>query len=203
MDQWDLCPFSVTPAASLLSRCVSRGILSQEEIDSASSRLSPAFSSHLHEAEQRIKMQRELDQLQLEVELLQMEKQSADVTHSFYLTQRFQMLQMFCSHLQELLKDQNSLRQRLMKPLGRTNLPVQAHLHRFVVDVVKMLLDFIETLEENLNSVRCSPAARDHLTQLNTSLTQLLAHVADVESLSNQVLQRKEVHSSKQSDTSA
>ncbi|XP_049917815.1 HAUS augmin-like complex subunit 2 [Epinephelus moara] len=203
MDQWDLCPFSVTPAASLLSRCVSRGILSQEEIDSASSRLSPVFSSHLHEAEQRIKMQRELDQLQLEVELLQMEKQSADVTHSFYLTQRFQMLQMFCSHLQELLKDQNSLRQRLMKPLGRTNLPVQAHLHRFVVDVVKMLLDFIETLEENLNSVRCSPAARDHLTQLNTSLTQLLAHVADVESLSNQVLQRKEVHSSKQSDTSA
>lgn len=40
------------------------------------------------------------------------------------------MLQMFCSHLQDLLKDRNSLRQRLMTPLGRTNLPVQAHLHR-------------------------------------------------------------------------
>ncbi|TKS86253.1 HAUS augmin-like complex subunit 2 [Collichthys lucidus] len=196
MHQWDLCPFSVTPAASLLSRCVSRGVLSQEEIDSTSSRLSPTFSSHLHEAEQRIRRQRMLDELQLEMELLKMEKESADVTHRFYLTRRFQTLQMFCGHLQDLLKDQNSLRQRLMKPLGRTNLPVQAHLHRFVVDVVKMLLDFIETLEEKLISVRCSPTTRDRLTQLNASLAQLLAHVAEVESLSNQVLRWKEVRSS-------
>ncbi|TKS86262.1 HAUS augmin-like complex subunit 2 [Collichthys lucidus] len=162
----------------------------QEEIDSTSSRLSPTFSSHLHEAEQRIRRQRMLDELQLEMELLKMEKESADVTHRFYLTRRFQTLQMFCGHLQDLLKDQNSLRQRLMKPLGRFNLPVQAHLHRFVVDVVKMLLDFIETLEEKLISVRCSPTTRDRLTQL------LLAHVAEVESLSNQVLRWKEVRSS-------
>ncbi|KAK5857889.1 hypothetical protein PBY51_011101 [Eleginops maclovinus] len=202
MHQWDLSPFTVTPAASLLARCVSRDILSQEEIDSASSRLSPVFSNHLHEAEQRIRTRRRLDQLQLEMDLLKMEKKSADVTHSFYLSRRFQMLQMFCSHLQDLLKEQNSLRQRLMKPLGRTNLPVHAHLQRFVVDVVKMLLDFIETLEEKLTVVRCSPTAIDRLAQLNTSLTQLLAHVADVESLSNQVLQRREVHSSKQSDSS-
>ncbi|XP_054469357.1 HAUS augmin-like complex subunit 2 [Anoplopoma fimbria] len=203
MYQWDLSPFSVTPAASLLSRCVSKDILSQEEIDSASSRLSPAFSSHLHEAEQRIRTQRQLDQLQLQTELLQKEKQSADVTHSFHLTRRFQMLQMFCGHLQDLLKDQNRLRQRLMRPLGRTNLPVQAHLHRFVVDLVRMLLDFIETLDEKLNSVRCSPSAGEHLDQLNAALAQLLAQVAEVESLSSQVLQRKEVHSSRKSDSSA
>ncbi|XP_041810311.1 HAUS augmin-like complex subunit 2 [Chelmon rostratus] len=204
MHQWDLSPFSVTPAASLLSRCVSRGVLSQEEIDSASSRLSPAFSSHLHEAEQRIRTKRQLDKLQLEMELLKMEKESADVTHRFYLTQRFQSLQVFCGHLQDLLKDQNSLRQRLARPLGRTDLPVQAHLHRFVVDVVKMLLDFIETLEEKLISARCASTARDHLAQLNTSLAQLLAHVAEVDSLSNQVLRWKEVHSSSSlSDSSA
>ncbi|XP_075941327.1 HAUS augmin-like complex subunit 2 isoform X2 [Anarhichas minor] len=166
MLQWDLSPFSVTPAVSLLSRCVSRDVLSQEEIDSASSRLSPAFSSHLHEAEQRIRTQRQLDQLQLQTELLLTEKKNADVTHCFYLTRRFQMLQIFCGHLQDLLKDQNGLRQRLMRPLGRTNLPVQAHLHRFVVDLVKVLLDFIETLEEKLNSVRCSPSTGDRLAQL-------------------------------------
>ncbi|KAM8737787.1 HAUS augmin-like complex subunit 2 isoform 1-T2 [Acanthopagrus schlegelii] len=196
MLQWDLSPFTVTPAASLLSRCVSRGALSQEDIDSASSRLSPAFSSHMHKAEQRIRTQRQLDKLQLQMELLKMEKRSADVTHTFYLTQRFHMLQMFCDHLQDLLKDQNSLRQRLMKPLGRTNLPVQAHLHRFVVDVMKMLLDFIETLEEKMMSVRCSDTTRDQLSQLNTSLAQLLSHVADVEGLSNQVLRWKDVRSS-------
>ncbi|XP_034381366.1 HAUS augmin-like complex subunit 2 [Cyclopterus lumpus] len=191
MLQWD-----VSPAASLLSRCVSRDMVSQEEIDSASSRLSPAFSSHLHEAELRIRTQRQLDQLQLQTELLQTEKKNADVTHTFYLARRFQMFQTFCGHLQNLLKDQNSLRQRLMRPLGRTNLPVQAHLHRFVVDLVKVLLDFIETLEEKLDTVRCSPAAIDHLAQLNTSLARLLGTVGEVASLSNQVLQRNGVHNS-------
>ncbi|XP_034721194.1 HAUS augmin-like complex subunit 2, partial [Etheostoma cragini] len=111
---------------SIFSTC------SQGELDSASSSLSPAFSAHLQEAEQRIRSQRQLDQLQLEVELLQREKKNADVVHAFYLTRRFQMLQVLCAHLQDVLKDQTSLRQRLMKPLGRTHLPVPAHLHRSV-----------------------------------------------------------------------
>lgn len=196
MLQWDSSPFSLTPAAILLSRCVSRDVVSQEEIDSASSRLSPAFSSHLHEAELRIRTQRQLSQLQLETELLQTQRKSADVTHTFHLAPRFQMLQMFCDHLQNLLKDQNRLRQRLMRPLGRTNLPLQAHLHRFVVDLVKVILDFVETLEEKLDSVRSSPAASDHLAQLNTSLARLLTYVGEVESLSTQVLQRNAVHHS-------
>ncbi|XP_078134209.1 HAUS augmin-like complex subunit 2 isoform X1 [Sander vitreus] len=213
MHRLDSSPFTVTPAAGLLARCVARGVLSQEEIDSASSRLSPAFSAHLHEAEQRIRTQRQLDQiniprclllqLQLEVELLHKDKRSADVSHTFYLTRRFQMFQVFCAHLQDVLKDQTSLRQRLMKPLGRTNLPVPAHLHRFVVEVVTLLLDFIETLEEKMDSVNCLPAARDRLAQLNTSADQLLGVVVELESLANQVLQRQEVQSSKQSDTSA
>lgn len=37
---------------------------------------------------------------------------------------------MLCTHLQKVLKNQNDLRQRLMKPVGRTNLPIQADLHR-------------------------------------------------------------------------
>ncbi|KAG7238065.1 hypothetical protein INR49_031419 [Caranx melampygus] len=178
MHQWDL--FTVSPAAALLARCVSRGALSQEDIDSTSSRQSPAFSCHLNEAVQRVRVQRQLDQVQLEAELLQVEKQSADVTHTFHLceldgkvkfSRRFQMLQMFCGHLQELLKDQNSLRQRLMRPLGRTNLPIQAHLHRSVVEVVQMLLDFMETLEEKLDSVHSSITSRESLSQLVKQLS--------------------------------
>ncbi|AWP15929.1 putative HAUS augmin-like complex subunit 2 isoform 9 [Scophthalmus maximus] len=190
--QRDLSVFSVTPAASLLSRCVSRGALSQEEID-FSARQSPAFSSHLQEAEQRIRTQRQLDELQLEAELLQVERESAHVTHVRSLARRFQMLQMFCDHLQQLLKEQNRLRQRLMTPLGRTNLPVQAHLHRSVVEVVNVLLDFIDTLEEKLDSVHSCTTTRDRITQLNTSLARLLTQAAELQTLSNQVLQLKEV----------
>nr|XP_020477056.1 HAUS augmin-like complex subunit 2 isoform X2 [Monopterus albus] len=165
----------------------------KEEIDSTSYRLSPAFSSRLHEANHRIRTRRQLDGLQLQTELLQTEKEYADVTHPFHLTQRFQMLQMFCGHLQDVLKDQNHLKQRLMKLPGHTNLPIQAHLHRCVVEVVKMLLDFIETLEEKLSSIHSWTTTRDRLSQLNTSLAQLLALVVDLQSLSSQILQWKEV----------
>ncbi|XP_056867523.1 HAUS augmin-like complex subunit 2 isoform X2 [Takifugu flavidus] len=171
MLHWELCPFTVTPAAAVLSRCVSRGALTQ-----------------LQEAEQRIRMQKQLDELQLKVELLKLEKKSADVTHKFHLARRFQALETLCTHLQNLLKNQNNLRQRLLKPLGRTNLPIRADLHRFVVDLVTMLPNFIEKLEEMVTSLRCSPATEAHLAQLNTSLAQLLAQVVEVESLSDQVL---------------
>uniref|UniRef100_H3C2E4 HAUS augmin like complex subunit 2 n=1 Tax=Tetraodon nigroviridis TaxID=99883 RepID=H3C2E4_TETNG len=188
MRHWELCPFSVTPAAAVLSRCVSRGALAQELLDSASTGLRPTFSPQLQEAEERIRMQKHLDELRLKVELLNLEKKSADVTHKFHLARRFQVLQMLCTHLQNVLKNQSSLRQRLMRPLGRTNLPIQAHLHRFVVDLVDMLPNFIRKLEEMVASLRRSPTAEEHLAQLDTSLAQLLARVVEVEDLSDQVL---------------
>ncbi|XP_075872835.1 HAUS augmin-like complex subunit 2 [Nelusetta ayraudi] len=210
-----------TPAAALLARCVVRGAVSQVEMDRASSGLSPAFSSKLLQAEQRIGTQRQLDELQLKMELLKVEKRSADVTHTFYLAGHVQELQLLCCHLQDVLKQQNQLRQRLMKPLTRTNLPVQAHLHRLVVEVVEMLLDLIQSLEEKLALLRsCSggPAASQqqqqqqqqqqlvsHMTHdsrmfqwrcLNASVAQLMEQVLEMESLSSQVLRWREVPSS-------
>lgn len=44
-------------------------------------------------------------------------------------------MQMLCTHLQNVLKNQSNVRQRLMKPLGRTNLPVQADLHRYHLSI--------------------------------------------------------------------
>ncbi|KAG7233325.1 hypothetical protein INR49_007216 [Caranx melampygus] len=160
MHQWDL--FTVSPAAALLAGGHRLHLFQTE----------PAFSCHLNEAVQRVRVQRQLDQVQLEAELLQVEKQSADVTHTFHLCRRFQMLQMFCGHLQELLKDQNSLRQRLMRPLGRTNLPIQAHLHRSVVEVVQMLRTSWRPWRRSwIRSTALSPAERAS----NSSLVQLLA----------------------------
>uniref|UniRef100_UPI003AB0A9D2 HAUS augmin-like complex subunit 2 n=1 Tax=Centroberyx gerrardi TaxID=166262 RepID=UPI003AB0A9D2 len=198
----DLCVFSVSPAASLLVRCVSRGALSQEEIDSASGQ-SSAFSPQLLQAEQQIQTRRRLDELQLQMELLQAEKESADITHPLYLSGRFQVLQRFSSHLQQVLQEQVVLRQRLMRPLAGSSLPLQAELHRCVCEAVKLLLDFIGNLEEKLSAVRSRPAGAAHLDRLNASLAQLLAQVVEVENLSYQVLQWKEVRSSLLTDSSA
>ncbi|XP_069391264.1 HAUS augmin-like complex subunit 2 isoform X3 [Paralichthys olivaceus] len=166
----------------------------KEEIDSVSSKRSPAFSSHLHEAEQRIRADKQLDKLHLEAELLQVVKESADVTHTRSLAGRFQMLQMLSDHLQQLLKELNYLRQRLTRPMGHTHLPVHAHLHRCVLEVVKMSLDFMETLEEKLDSVHSCSSTTDQLSQLSTSLAQLLAQTAELQNLSNQVPQWRDIH---------
>ncbi|XP_030575061.1 HAUS augmin-like complex subunit 2 isoform X2 [Archocentrus centrarchus] len=198
MHQRDLSLFSVTPAASLLSRCVSVGALSQEEIDSASCAPALAFSSHLQEVEEQIRMQKQLDEMQLRLELLKVDEQSADVAHNFHLAQRFQMLQMLGGHLQELLREQKSLRQRLMRPLALTNLSIQAHLHRFVVESLKLMMDFIETLEEKLSSAHSRTTARDRLALLDSSLAHLLTQASEMETLSNQILQWKTVGSSSQ-----
>ncbi|CAL9686681.1 unnamed protein product [Knipowitschia caucasica] len=202
MLQRELSTFSVTPAATVLSRCVSRGAVAPEEMDSALSDASPAFSCHLSRAEERIKTQRQLDQFQLQMDLLQLDKLNADVTHSFHLQSRLQRLQTFCSHLQDVLRDQTELRQRLLRPVGRQQLCVPAPMHRFVVELVHMFLNFIETLEQKILFVRSSPGAPERLTQLDSSLSQLLSLVAEVQTLSNQILTWKEVRSSVLSDSS-
>uniref|UniRef100_I3K130 HAUS augmin-like complex, subunit 2 n=1 Tax=Oreochromis niloticus TaxID=8128 RepID=I3K130_ORENI len=127
-----------------------------------------------------------LMQMRLRLELLQVDEQSADVAHSFHLGEsRFQMLQMLGDHMQELLREQNSLRQRLMRPLAHTNLPVHAHLHRFVVESLNLMMDFIETLEEKLSSA--------HSRTTDSSHAQLLMQASEMETLSSQILQWKSV----------
>ncbi|XP_077421262.1 HAUS augmin-like complex subunit 2 isoform X2 [Vanacampus margaritifer] len=203
MPQRTVSAFSVTSSARLLTSCVTSGAVSQEEQQSAYSSQSSVFSSQLHETEQRIKMQKELEQLQLEVELLKEDKKNVDVTHAFYLASRLQALQMLCTHLQEVLKDHKLLAQRLTRPLGRTNLPVPAHLQRFVVEVVHMTMDFVETLDEKTSTVRRRAGAADNLDQLNTSVCQLLALASEVETLASQLLRWKDVRSSLLSDSSS
>ncbi|CDQ62674.1 HAUS augmin-like complex subunit 2 isoform X2 [Oncorhynchus mykiss] len=195
MNPWDIAPYSVTPVASLLTRCVASGVLSQEDVDSVP-REPHIFSPHLLEAEQLITMERELDKINLEMELLKLEKESADVTHKFYLSQRFTSLQQFTSHLQDVLREQASLRRRLMKPLCQTNLPVEADLHRYVVEVMRMVVDFIENLEAKISTVRSIPTIDDSMSNLNNGIAQLLAQVTEVERLSKQILQWRSQNSS-------
>ncbi|KAG7277769.1 hypothetical protein CRUP_023057 [Coryphaenoides rupestris] len=192
MELWDPAPLSISPPASLLSGWVAKGLLTQEELDSAS-RESHAFSSHLQEAEQRIRTKRELGQLRLEAERLRLEQDSADVSHKYYLSQRFEELQVFAGHLQELLSEQGSLRQRLMKPFCQTSLPIEAHLHRYVVELLQMVQDFIENLEGHLTTVRTLPSLADNVAKLTSGLAQLLTREVEVELLAQQVLQWRDL----------
>ncbi|MED6241857.1 hypothetical protein ATANTOWER_028713 [Ataeniobius toweri] len=197
MHQWDLSPFSVTPAASLLSRCVSVGAASQEEIDSAFSHPNPVFSSHLHEAEEQIRKQKQLDEVQLQLELLKVEEQSADVTHGFHLSHKNEKLQLLGNHLLGILREYKVLRQRLMRPLVRTSLPVVVHMHAFVVDSINLMMDFIECLEEKLRSSHNQTTATDCLVLLDRSLALMQTLAAESETLFRRTQQWRSISSSR------
>ncbi|KAF7201122.1 HAUS augmin-like complex subunit 2 isoform X2 [Nothobranchius furzeri] len=188
---WEPSLFSVTPAASLLSRCVSVGAVSQDEIDAAFSSPNPVFSTRLQETEEMIRNQKQLDELQLELELLKMEERSADVSHDFHLDQKNKRLQLFACHLLDLLREQRTLRQRLMRPLARTNLPVPAHMQSFMVRSVELMMDFVACLEEKLRSAQIQTTTADSLTLLETSHSLMLTLAADVEAAFMQILQKR------------
>ncbi|KAI5616832.1 HAUS augmin-like complex subunit 2, partial [Silurus asotus] len=191
-------PHPVTAAARILSRCVASGTMSQKELDNIT-REPDIFSPRLLEIEQINQIKHEIDQVSLDLEMLRLEKSSADVTHSYYLSQRFASMQQFTSHLQEVLREQTSLRQRLMKPLCQQNLPIQADLHRYVVTLMAMVVEFIETLEMKMKRIQSIPSADESLCNLNNGMIQLLAQVTEVESLTKQVLQRSSTPEDKMS----
>ncbi|XP_051723553.1 HAUS augmin-like complex subunit 2 [Ctenopharyngodon idella] len=190
MNPWDPITYTVTPAAKILARCVTSGTMTQEELD-AVPRESEVFSSSLLEAEQLSRIRHDLDQTNLDLELLRLERDGADVTHSHYLSQRFASLQQFTSHLQEVLREQTVLRERLTKPLCQQNLPIPADLHRYVVELMGMVVEFIQNLEVKIKMVRAIPNTESYLSNLNNGRTQLLAQVTEVENLYKQVLKRR------------
>ncbi|KAK2878394.1 hypothetical protein QQF64_011566 [Cirrhinus molitorella] len=190
MNPWDPITYTVTPAAKILARCVTSGIMTQEELD-ALPKDSDVFSSSLLEAEQLNRIRHDLDQTNLDLELLKLERDGADVTHTHYLSQRFASLQEFTSHLQEVLREQTVLRERLTKPLCQQNLPIQADLHRYVVELMEMVVEFIQNLELKIQMVQAIPTTESYLSNLNSARTQLLAQVTEVENLYKQVLKQR------------
>ncbi|XP_059375112.1 HAUS augmin-like complex subunit 2 [Carassius carassius] len=190
MNPWDPITYTVTPAAKILARCVTSGTMSQEELD-ALPRDSEVFSTSLLNAEKLNRIRHDLDQTNLDLELLKLERDSADVTHPHYLSQRFASLQQFTSHLQEVLREQTVLRERLTKPLCQQNLPIQADLHRYVVELTGMVVEFIQNLEVKINMIQAIPSTDSYLSNLNNARTQLLAQVTEVENLYKQVLKRR------------
>lgn len=174
-------------AGQLLSNFVSAGVVAEEETSHQDS----VFSPHLYEAEKHMQAKRELEQLGLQLELLQQEQQSADVTHSFHLARRFQEFEKLNDHLQQILRNRNSLRERLMKNDTADNLPVPSHLHRSVVEVLDLILDFIENLEDKIGSAHCQTSVNECLSQINCSMDKLSYLSVQIDNLATQLLERK------------
>uniref|UniRef100_A0A2K6U7S0 HAUS augmin like complex subunit 2 n=1 Tax=Saimiri boliviensis boliviensis TaxID=39432 RepID=A0A2K6U7S0_SAIBB len=136
-------------------------------------------------------------QKNLEIELLKLEKDTADVVHPFFLAQKCHTLQSMNNHLEAVLKEKRSLRQRLLKPMCQENLPIEAVYHRYMVHLLELAVTFIERLETHLETIRNIPHLAENLKKMSKALAKMDILVTETEELAENILewrkQQKEV----------
>uniref|UniRef100_A0A5F9DIU2 HAUS augmin like complex subunit 2 n=1 Tax=Oryctolagus cuniculus TaxID=9986 RepID=A0A5F9DIU2_RABIT len=135
----------------------------------------------------------------LEIELLKLEKDTADIVHPLYLAQKCHTLQSMNNHLEAVLKEKRSLRQRLLKPMCQENLPLEAVYHRYMVHLLELAVTFIEKLETHLETIRNIPHLDANLKKMSKALAKMDILVTETEELAENILkwreQQKEVSS--------
>lgn len=192
---------TVSAEGQILQSYVTSGFLTQQEIDAV--RKPDVFSSNLYNVLKLNEVQHESDERELQLELLKLDKEFADVAHNHYLNPRIDALQRFNSHLQRLLQEHISLKKRLMKPLADQSLPIHADMHKDVVDLISMVTDFMANLDLKIKTVQSIPNTQEDINKLNMSMAQLLTLVKEVEALHQQVLQWRDKHQGSDTDKQA
>ncbi|XP_015275535.1 PREDICTED: HAUS augmin-like complex subunit 2 [Gekko japonicus] len=185
---WD--PVQPTAAGLMLSQCLSSGVVSQEILDICG-KPGPCFV-YLSEAEQIVDHQAEINQNNLDIEVLQTEKETADIAHPFYLTQKCQILQGMNRHLEAVLKEKRALRQRLLKSSCQDSLPIEAVFHRYAVELLALAVAFIEKLEAYLRTVRSIPQIPLTIKNMDSALAKMDLLVTETEELAEQILEWRE-----------
>ncbi|XP_004380730.1 HAUS augmin-like complex subunit 2 isoform X2 [Trichechus manatus latirostris] len=193
---WD--PASASNAAGLLlGHFVASGLVTQEMLNI--SKKSASCFVNFSRLQQITNIQAEIYQKNLEIELLRLEKDTADVVHPFFLAQKCHTLQSMSNHLEAVLKEKRSLRQRLMKPICQENLPIEAIYHRYMVHLLELAVNFIEKLETHLETIRNIPHLDANLKNMSKALAKMDILVTETEELAENILkwweQQREVSS--------
>ncbi|CAM4692536.1 unnamed protein product [Lepidochelys kempii] len=181
---WDAA--QPTAAGLVLAKCLAAGVVTQEMLD-LSAKQAPCFV-HLTEVEKIADIRAEINQKSLETEILGLEKETADIAHPYFLTQKCQALQVMNKHLEAVLKEKRTLRQRLMKPLCQENLPIEAVFHRYVAELLTLAVAFIEKLESHLQTIRSIPQIPLTMKNMDNALAKINLLVTETEELAEQIL---------------
>ncbi|XP_041600097.1 HAUS augmin-like complex subunit 2 isoform X2 [Vulpes vulpes] len=103
------------------------------------------------------------------------------------------------NHLEAVLKEKRSLRQRLLKTTCEENLPIEAVYHRYMVHLLELAVTFIERLENHLETIRNIPHLDENLRKMSMALAKMDMLVTETEELAENILkwreQQKEISS--------
>ncbi|XP_059705530.1 HAUS augmin-like complex subunit 2 [Haemorhous mexicanus] len=184
-------PGERSAAAALLERCVAAGAVSQETLN-LTCRRAPCFAKFA-EMEEMVKMEAEINEIKLKTEMMQLENETADITHNFYLGEKCEILQDMNRHLEAILKEKRDLRKRLIKHRCQESLPIEATYHKSIVELLTEAVTFIEKLESHLQSVRSVPQIPHMMNDMDTTLSKTEVLMIELEELTEQILKWKEL----------
>ncbi|KAM4667039.1 HAUS augmin-like complex subunit 2 [Amazona ochrocephala] len=186
---WEMGPSTV--AGALLTRCLASGAVTQETLDL--NRRSPLCLVKFAEMERMANMRAEINEMKLKIEILQLEKETADITHPFYLGKKCAIMQDMNRHLEAILKEERALRKRLLKPRCQESLPIEATFHKDIVELLTEAVTFIEKLESHLQTIRSIPQIPDMVNNMETALTKTELLVIELEELTEHILKWREL----------
>ncbi|XP_030415451.1 HAUS augmin-like complex subunit 2 [Gopherus evgoodei] len=189
LNPWE--PVQPTAAGLVLSKCLAAGVVTQEMLD-LSAKQAPCFV-HLTEVEKIADIRAEINQKSLEAEIMGLEKETADIAHPYFLTQKCHALQVMNKHLEAVLKEKRTLRQRLMKPLCQENFPIEAIFHRYVAELLTLAVAFIEKLESHLQTIKSIPQIPLTMKNMDNALAKINLLVTETEELAEQILRWREL----------
>ncbi|KFQ49717.1 HAUS augmin-like complex subunit 2, partial [Pelecanus crispus] len=155
-------------------------------------RKAPCFVK-FSEMEKMANIQAEINEKKLKTEILQLEKETADIAHPFYLGKKCEILQDMNRHLEAVLKEKRALRKRLIKPRCQESLPIEATFHKYLVELLTEAATFIENLESHLQTLRTVPQIPNIMKNMDTALTKTEVLVMELEELADEILKWGEV----------
>ncbi|XP_031227480.1 HAUS augmin-like complex subunit 2 isoform X2 [Mastomys coucha] len=162
-----------------------------KEMLDISRKMAPCFVN-FSRLQQISDIQAEIYQNNLEIELLKLEKDTADLIHPSYLVEKCDVLQNMNNHLETVLKEKQTIRQRLLRPQCQDNLPLEAVYHRYMVHMLDLAVIFIEKLETHLETVRNSPHLDANLQKVSKALAKMDILVNKTEELAENILKWRE-----------
>ncbi|KFO24994.1 HAUS augmin-like complex subunit 2 [Fukomys damarensis] len=142
---------TVTPAAG--NACSTKKKIKLRRLSEAGLE---ALKMWCNRVRQTTNIQVEIYQKSLEIESLELEKETADTDHPSYLAEKCHTLQSTNSHLEAVLKKKRSLRQRLLQTMCQQNLPVEAVYRRHMVYLLQLAVPFTEKLGTHLSHLEIS-----------------------------------------------
>ncbi|XP_069774239.1 HAUS augmin-like complex subunit 2 [Narcine bancroftii] len=189
---WD--PTVPNPAASFLQKCLGSGILTQDVLEWNKEYFgnSVPFVQRFRQLAAISNSRAELQQKSLDIKLMQLQNDMADITHSKCLAEKYRCLQLMNSHLERILQEKMMLKQRLVKPICHQCLPVEANCHKYVSGLLTNMLQVINKLDTNLQLMKNLPLLSQKVKVMEHLMGRMVSEILELKEVMEFIMKWRE-----------